>query len=215
MAIRSQMELYSISEPKKNVFLGAYANLIKASWILIDIITCHPQVPFIPADTHSDIQQLSTELKNEFSRLLALDSIVPDLTDLEVQDLRIWEMQAREPSLRPHKHSRQHDEWTVDGGEQVLFQRFALYELHALPESLPCVLLFLVHTDGRSCRLVAQNQNCSIILAVAFQKVVEAKEVGSSVTVNDETNHVHQCPKRAVSWLSDRGNQTLLSWPEG
>ena len=95
-------------------------------------------------------------------------------------------MQAREPLLRPHKHSRQHDEWSVDGGEQVLFQRFALFELHALPESLPCVLLFLVHSDGRSSRLVAQNQNGSIILAVAFQKVVEAKEVGSSVTVNDE-----------------------------
>ena len=108
------------------------------------------------------------------------------MTDLEGQDLRIWEIQAREPLLRPHKHSRQHDEWTVDGGEQVLFQRFALYELHALPESLPCVLLFLVHSDGRSSRLVAQNQNGSIILAIAFQKVVEAKEVGSSVTVNDE-----------------------------
>ena len=75
--LRSQMELYSISEPKKNVYLGAYANLIKASWILIDIIACHPQVPFIPADTHSDSQQLSA-LKNEFSRLLVLDSIVPD-----------------------------------------------------------------------------------------------------------------------------------------
>lgn len=184
--LRSQMELYTVSEPKEKVPLAAYTNLIKASWILVDIIACHPQVPFIAASTHSEVQLLSAELKNEFSRLSTLDSIVPDLSELEGQDLRIWETQARGPLLRPHKDSRTLDEWTVDGGEQVLFQRFALCELHLLTESLPCILLFLVHGDGRSTRLVAQNQSGSIIMAVAFQKVVEAKESGSSITINDE-----------------------------
>ena len=184
--LRSQMELYTVSEPKTKVPLAAYTNLIKASWILVDIIACHPQVPFIAASTHSEVQLLSAELKNEFVKLSNLDSIVPDLSELEGQDLRIWEIQARAPLLRPHKDSRKFDEWTVDGGEQVLFQRFALCELHALTESLPCILLFLVHGEGKSTRLVAQNQNGSIIMAVAFQKSVEAKEFGSSVTVNDE-----------------------------
>ncbi len=184
--LRSQMELYTISESNKQVSLAAYANLIKASWILVDIIACHPQVPFIAASTHSEVQLLSAELKNEFSRLSMLDSIVPDLSELEEQDLRIWETQARGPLLRPQKDSRKLDEWTVDGGEQVLFQRFALCELHALTESLPCILLFLAHGDGTSTRLVAQNQNGSIIMAVAFQKPVEAKDFGNSVTVNDE-----------------------------
>ena len=184
--LRSQMELYAVSEPKKKVPLAAYANLIKASWILVDIIACHPQVPFIAASTHSEVQLLSAELKNEFSRLAMLDSIIPDLSELEGQDLCIWEIQARGPLLRPHKDSRKLDEWTVDGGEQVLFQRFALCELHALTESLPCIFLFLVHGDGRSGRLVAQNQNGSVIMAVAFQKRVEANDSGSSITVNDE-----------------------------
>ena len=184
--LRSQMDLYAIPEPKKKIPLTAYANLIKASWILVDIIACHPQVPFIAASTHSEVQLLSAELKNEFSRLAILDSIVPDLSELEGQDLCIWETQARGPLLRPHKDSQKLDEWTVDGGEQVLFQRFALCELHALTESLPCIILFLVHEDRRSGRLVAQNQNGSVIMAVAFQKCVEANDFGSSITVNDE-----------------------------
>lgn len=184
--LRSQMELYAVSEPKKKVPLAAYANLIKASWILVDIIACHPQVPFIAASTHSEVQLLSAELKNEFSRLAMLDSIVPDLSELEGQDLCIWEAQARGPLLRPHKDPQKLDEWTVDGGEQVLFQRFALCELHALTESLPCIFLFLIHGDGRSSRLVAQNQNGSVIMAVAFQKRVEANDFGSSITVNGE-----------------------------
>lgn len=184
--LRSQMDLYTISEPKKKVPLTAYTNLIKASWILIDIIANHPQIPFIAASTHSEVQLLSAELKHEFSKLSTLDSVVPDLSELDGQDLRIWEIQAKGPLSRPHKDSRKFDEWTVEGGERVLFQRFALCELHALTESLPCILLFLVHGNGTSTRLVAQNQNGSIIMVVAFQKTVEAKQFGSSVTISDE-----------------------------
>ena len=184
--LRSQMEFYAVTVPQQKVPLAAYANLIKASWILVDIIACHPQVPFIKASTHSEVQLLSAELKNEFSRLSALRSIVPDLSELEGQDLRIWETQARGPLLRPHKDPRRLDEWTVDGGEQVLFQRFALCKLHVLTDSLPCILLFLVGGDGRSARLVAQNQNGAIVMTVSFQTSVQTLESDSSVTVNNE-----------------------------
>ena len=185
--LRSQMELYAVTVPRQKVPLAAYANLIKASWILVDIIACHPQVPFIKASTHSEVQLLSAELKNEFSRLSALQSIIPDLSELEGQDLRIWETQARGPLLRPRKDSRRLDEWTVDGGEQVLFQRFALCKLHVLTDSLPSILLFLVREDGRSARLVTQNQNGVIIMAVSFQTPVHTLQSGSSIAVNDES----------------------------
>ena len=184
--LRSQMELYTVSEPNQKVPLAAYANLIKSSWILVDIIACHPQVPFIAASTHSEIQLLSGELKNEFSRLSALNSMVPNLSELEGQDLKIWETQARGPLLRPQKDSLKVDEWTVEGGEQVLFQRFALCDLQALTEPLPCIILFLTRGDGVSSRLVAQNQNGSIVMGVAFQKPVEAIQFGNCVMVNDE-----------------------------
>ena len=184
--LRAQMELYAVNVLQQKIPLAAYTNLIKASWILIDIIACHPQVPFIKASTHSEIQLLSAELKNEFSRLSVLQSIFPDLSDLEEQDLQIWETQARGPLLRPHKDSRRPDEWTVDGGEQVLFQRFALCKLHVLTESLPCILLFLVSGDGQSARVVIQNQNGAIIMAVSFLAPVQTLESDSSVSIKDE-----------------------------
>ena len=184
--LRSQMELYAVSVPKQKVPLAAYTNLIKASWILVDIIACHPQVPFIRASTHSEVQLLSAELKNEFLRLSTLESIVPDLSELEGQDLRIWETQARGPLLRPQKDSQRLDEWIVDGGEQVLFQRFAVCKLRVLTESLPCIFLFLVHGDGKSARLVAQNQNGSVIIAVSFEKPVQISEFDCSVAVHGE-----------------------------
>ena len=180
------MELYDVSVPKQKVPLAAYTNLIKASWILVDIIACHPQVPFIRASTHSEVQLLSAELKNEFLRLSTLESIVPDLSELEEQDLRIWETQARGPLLRPQKDSQRLDEWIVDGGEQVLFQRFAVCKLRVLTESLPCIILFLVHGDGKSARLVAQNQNGSVIIAVSFEKPVQISEFDCSVAVHGE-----------------------------
>ena len=184
--LRSQMELYAVTVTQQKVPLAAYTNLIKASWILVDIIACHPQVPYSKANTHSEVQLLSAELKNEFARLSALQLIVPDLSELEGQDLRIWETQERGPLLRPQKDSRRLDEWTVDGGEQVLFQRFALCKLHVLTESLPCILLFLVRGNGQSARLVAQTQNGAIIMAVSFQTPVQTLESGSSVEVNGE-----------------------------
>ena len=181
---RAQMELYAVTVPQQKVPLAAYTNLIKASWILADIIACHPQVPFIKASTHLEVQSLSAELKNEFSRLSALQSMIPDLSELEGQDLQIWETQARGPLLRPRKDPRRLDEWTVEGGEQVLFQRFALCKLHVLTESLPCILLFLVREDGQSARLITQNQTGAIIMAVSFQSPVQILESGNSIDIN-------------------------------
>ena len=179
--LRSQMELSAVTLPQQKVPLAAYTNLIKASWILVDIIACHPQVPYIKASTHLEVQLLSAELKNEFSRLSALQSSIPDLSELEGQDLRIWETQAREPSLRLHKDSRKVHKWTVDGGEQVLFQRFALCKLRVLTESLPCILLFLVRRNGQSARIVTKDQNGAVIMAISFQSPVNAKESDNSV----------------------------------
>jgi hypothetical protein len=38
----------------------AYANLIKASWILIDIIASHPQVTFLKSSAQYEVQALSS-----------------------------------------------------------------------------------------------------------------------------------------------------------
>ena len=53
------MELFAVSAPKQAVPYAAYTNLIKSSWILIDIIACHPQVPFLTASTQAEVRRLS------------------------------------------------------------------------------------------------------------------------------------------------------------
>jgi hypothetical protein len=56
---QSQMELHAISISDQAIPLQAYTNLVKASWILIDIIACHPQRPFFDSSTHYEVQLLS------------------------------------------------------------------------------------------------------------------------------------------------------------
>jgi len=185
--IRSQMELYTVSESGQEVPLAAYTSLMKASWILIDIIACHPQVPFLSAKTHSEVQILSAEIKTEFQRLRSLGAVIPDLRDLESQDLRIWESQTRGPLLRPHRgpmgsdNSRSQDKWRVEGGEEVLFQGFAKLKIQALPETIPCIILFLVNEERNDTRLLAQNQNGSVVFANSFEEEVHLSKTGGQV----------------------------------
>ena len=56
---QSQMELYTTSGPDRAITLSAYTNLIKASWILVDVIACHPQLPFLDSSMHYEVQLLS------------------------------------------------------------------------------------------------------------------------------------------------------------
>ncbi len=150
--------------PEEKIPMAAYANLIKSSWILVDIIACHPQFQFITASTRSEVQSLSSELKAELRKMSTMERTIPDLNALEGQDLRIWEVLSRTPLLRPHKDSRSPDAWKVASGEEVLFQRFALCETGLLKDSLACMVLFLVQGDARAARLVAQHQDGSIIM---------------------------------------------------
>ncbi|KAH0558859.1 hypothetical protein GP486_004507 [Trichoglossum hirsutum] len=127
--LKSQMELYAAPVSDHAVPLPAYANLIKASWILVDIIACHPQLSFLNSSTHYEVQLLSAELKKEFKRINDSGLLVPDFYELEHQNLQIWETQARGPLLRPGKKLRKSDLtqtydyfWTVEG-ERTYFQK--------------------------------------------------------------------------------------------
>lgn len=185
--IRSQMELYTVSESGQEVPLAAYTNLVKASWILIDVIACHPQVPFLSAKTHSEVQLLSAEIKTEFQRLGSLGAVIPDLRDRESQDLRIWESQTQGRLLRPYKgrlgsdNSRSQDQWRVEGGEEVLFQGFAKLKIQTLSETIPCIILFLVNEKRSKTRLLAQNQKGSVVFANSFETPGHLRRTGGQV----------------------------------
>ena len=169
--LRAQLVLRTIGEREQSVAPVAYADLIKAGWILADVIPCHPQFPFISASKSSELRSLSAEVKNEFSRVTTLAMVVPALDELCGQDLRLWEsIPVKAPILRPYKVSRNLDAWRVAGGEHVLFRRFAFRELDSVTSS-PCILLLLVHESARAARLIAQDQYGDIVKAISFTEL--------------------------------------------
>ena len=175
--LRAQLVLRTIGEREQSVAPAAYADLIKAGWILADVIPCHPQFPFISASKSSELRSLSAEVKNEFSRVTTLAMVVPALDELCGQDLRLWEsIPIKAPILRPYKVSQNLDAWRVDGGEHVLFRRFAFRELDAVTTS-PCILLFLVHESAKAARLIAQDQYGDIVKAISFPEPSIRKDV--------------------------------------
>ena len=194
------MVLRTITESEQSVAPAAYAALIKATWILIDVIPCHPQFPFISASKSSELQSLSAEVRNEFSRITALAMVVPALGELSSQHLRLWEsVPLKAPILRPYKVSQNLDALRGDGGEQVLFRRFAFYKPDSFTSS-PCILLFLVHESAKAARLIAQDQYDGIVRAITFPDLrflnyVNRGEDGKSVMVGEEKfvlNHVRE-----------------------
>ena len=50
------------------------------------------------------------------------------------------------------------------GGNDI---RFALYRRQALTQSLPCMILFLLHETTNAARIVAQDQNGTVLMEVA------------------------------------------------
>ena len=185
--LRAQFELRAITEPGQNVAPAAYANLIKACWILVDVIPCHPQLPFISASKSLELRSLSAEVKNEFSRITALAMHVPALDELRSQYLRLWEcVPVKAPLPRPYKVSQNLDAWRIDGGEHVLFRRFALRKVMTSVTTSPCILLFLVHENAKAARLIAQDQSGDIVMATSFQEYVEFGYDGKFVTVDEE-----------------------------
>ncbi|KAK0513396.1 hypothetical protein JMJ35_004382 [Cladonia borealis] len=189
--LRAQLVLRAMSEPGLSVAPEAYAALIKAGWILADVIPCHPQFPFISASKSSELQSLSAEVKNEFSRITALAMVVPALDQLSGQDLRLWEsIPVKAPLLRPYKASQNLDAWRVDGGEHVLFRRFAFRELDSITTS-PCILLLLVDESARAARLIAHDQYGELMKAISFSELpfreyVKSGDDGQSLMVGKE-----------------------------
>ena len=56
------MELHvdTSNSPRREVSYGGYLNLIKSSWVLIDIIERHPQLNFLISDVQYEVQLLAT-----------------------------------------------------------------------------------------------------------------------------------------------------------
>lgn len=53
------MNLYVESSPNQTISRQGYTDLIKAAWILVDIIGRHPQLDFLDSDIRYEVVQLT------------------------------------------------------------------------------------------------------------------------------------------------------------
>lgn len=123
--LRAQLEIRPITTPGSTITKSAYLALIKASWILIDIITCHPQLSFVSSTTRGHIAVLSTAIKQEFEKMKLDGLTVEILKSVNDEDLYIWEgAQGKLLYLKPQILSSAgslETSWAVDGDERCFF----------------------------------------------------------------------------------------------
>ena len=186
------MEIYAVSAEPSPISIEGYPYLVKASWILIDIIACHPQLSFISSTFDSEIKLLSAEIRNELSRLATHGSIVPGLNEVERQDIKIWETSDIAPLLRHRRNPGKSEQWTAEGDEQVLFEGFARYKKSLDAILRPCILLFLVKENAKSARFVASDQKEAVLMTVNFRETLRVHIDGECVTIEHENSHLHE-----------------------
>ncbi|KAI9734525.1 MAG: hypothetical protein M1834_002125 [Cirrosporium novae-zelandiae] len=89
--LKSQTYLYSDPGADQTTPIQAYTDLLKASWILIDIVSKHPQLQFWSTTGENlKIELLAQGLKEEFDRIRRTGLKKPGLRLFEKADLRIW-----------------------------------------------------------------------------------------------------------------------------
>ncbi|KAI5840126.1 hypothetical protein DFP73DRAFT_197664 [Morchella snyderi] len=127
--LKSQSDLSTEVSSDWRVSHQAYANLVKASWILIDVIAKHPQFNLLDPSIQYDAEVLAEAIRDQLEDMDSSKLQKPIFEDLQVCDLSIWETQAKGALLQPSKRNEQlnlsgktHHSWETEE-EQVLFQR--------------------------------------------------------------------------------------------
>jgi len=83
-----------------------YADLLKASSILLDILPRHPSIRlWDPTKEYLQFQLLADMLQDELKSIETRGLRTPDLQSLQEADLRIWTETVTTVQLRPEAHS--------------------------------------------------------------------------------------------------------------
>ncbi|KAH0607884.1 uncharacterized protein H6S33_001936 [Morchella sextelata] len=80
--LKSQMDLYTGLPSERKITWQGYANLIKAAWILIDIITRHPQLDFLETSTAYGVELLVETIRRELENINKSGLARPTLAEL-------------------------------------------------------------------------------------------------------------------------------------
>ncbi|KAA8911289.1 ankyrin repeat-containing domain protein [Sphaerosporella brunnea] len=116
--LKSQMELRSTEE---TIFRQGYLNLMKASWILIDVIVRHPQLNFLHNTLRYDVELLTATIQAELRRLEQRSIPLSSLAVTRDEELRIWETPTKAPAMMPEG---QQGSWALED-EHIIHQTSA------------------------------------------------------------------------------------------
>ena len=185
-----ELELYALRDPGTILPISVYASLIKASWILVDIIACHPQVTFLSAKIRAEITALCVSIKRDFQRIDEFKLVAPSLSQLKDQDLHIWESHFQAPVLQRNHESLGESKvfgtyWAVVGDEVALFVQRAACQMHARATSIICDVLFIIHKNAGGARLVANDQAQRAAMDLDTTNRLDINMRPESVVVND------------------------------
>lgn len=150
----SQGRLTSPGSTDRKIEVQAYANLLKASSILLDILPRHPSIRlWDPTKEYVQFQLLADMLGRELKEIDTAGLLKPALSVVENANLRIWADAIKPVVLRPEGISWETaDEETLWIGPGALQASFA-------GKSEPCLILVLLSKkDITKARIVAHNQ---------------------------------------------------------
>ncbi|KAN0112301.1 hypothetical protein V8E51_005252 [Hyaloscypha variabilis] len=134
-----------------------YADLLKASSILLDILPRHPSIRlWDPTKEYLQFQLLADMLRDELNAIKTRGLKTPDLQSLQEADLRIWTETVTTVQLRPDAHGHR-SSWE-DANEEILWQGFGtfVYDRDFKPKA--CMILVLVSKNIDKARILVQNQ---------------------------------------------------------
>ena len=164
--LKAQTQLYAESS-SLTIPPQAYADLLKASFILVDIFPNHPLRRFWISE-YFQVELLAEELKRELARSESLRLRKPATNTVENADLRIWADNPPEIDLTPAPYvescSRGPGSWQTQD-EQILWRGFASLTRPDRDDFEECVVLVLKPKDLECSRIVCQNQKGSSVFS--------------------------------------------------
>jgi hypothetical protein len=156
--LKAQSTLYTDSDTKI-IPPQAFADLLKASFILIDIFPQHPQRQFWNSE-YSDVEILAEAVKSELESIEKLGYRRPNLGRVKTSDLKLWP-DSSHTAVQPKVGSGNSPAGVIWATETdtAIWQGFGSYIGRNEPsKTQDCVILILVNHNCLQARIVAQNQ---------------------------------------------------------
>jgi hypothetical protein len=198
--MKAQTQLYSSTTRGSTIPAQAYANLLKASFILIDIFPQHPQRR-LWQDEYLQVELLAAEMKQELMATEQLGLLKPNYQDILGSDLRIWA--EIPPTINLVPVPRQNGEfqgpgsWCAQEDEEILWRGFGSFATQEQQVFEECIFLVLTSSALQQVRILGQSQRglCLMSTPISLDSISEnqnlilctepiGEKVGHSMKIN-------------------------------